>query len=35
MSNDVKEEVVEQQQISYKIVVLGDIAVGKSSIAKR
>lgn len=35
MSNDVKEEVQEQQQISYKIVILGDIAVGKSSIAKR
>jgi len=35
MSNDVKEEIIEQQQISYKIVILGDIAVGKSSIAKR
>ena len=34
-SNESKEESIDQELISYKIVILGDIAVGKSSIARR
>ena len=34
-SNENKEGIVDQELISYKVVFLGDIAVGKSSIVRR